>query len=52
MDTRQERGLQIAEARCLRRKGDLWIVPSQAGRGTYVVDSDRAPRADLLLPGL
>lgn len=38
MEARQERGQQIAAAGRLRQKGALWIVPSQRGAGTYVVD--------------
>ena len=37
---RQERGAAIARTGKLRRKGDLWIVPSQSGCGTYVVEPD------------
>ena len=35
---RQERGLAIAEAGKVRQKGTLWVVPSQTGHGTYVVE--------------
>jgi transposase len=38
MDGREQRGLEIAATKKLRRKGDLWLVPSQAGGSTYVVD--------------
>ena len=38
MDGREQRGLEIAATKKLHQKGDLWIVPSQAGKGTYVVD--------------
>ena len=38
MDAREQRGLEIAATKTLRRKGDVWLVPSQAGAGTYVVD--------------
>ncbi len=41
MDGREQRGREIAETKKLKRKGKLWIVPSQAGTGSYVVD----PRA-------
>lgn len=37
-NTREDRGLTIAATNRLRRKGDLWIVPSQSGNGSYVVD--------------
>jgi len=38
MDNREQRGVAIAEAGSIRRKGDLWVVPSQSGHGTYVVE--------------
>ena len=38
MDARETKGLQLAATRRFRKKGDLWIVPSQAGNGSYVVD--------------
>ena len=38
MDTREQRGLQLAATKRFKRKGSLWIVPSQSGSGSYVVD--------------
>lgn len=38
MDAREQRGQEIAATKKLRRKGRLWVVPSQRGSGTYVVD--------------
>lgn len=38
MNAREQRGLEIAATKKLRQKGALWLVPSQAGSGTYVVD--------------
>ncbi|MDB5069593.1 MAG: Transposase, Is5 family group [Candidatus Eremiobacteraeota bacterium] len=38
MDGREQRGLEIATTKTLRQKGELWLVPSQGGSGTYVVD--------------
>lgn len=38
MEAREQRGLEIAATKKLKRKGRLWIVPSQRGSGTYVVD--------------
>src|SRR5579872_713568 len=38
MDGREQRGLEIAATKKLRQKGDLWIVPSTTGTGSYVVD--------------
>jgi len=40
MDPRQEKGLQIAATTKLVPEGSMWLVPSQAGKGKYVVDSD------------
>lgn len=42
MDAREQRGLEIAATKKLRHKGDLWIVPSQKGSSTYVVDPTEA----------
>jgi hypothetical protein len=39
MDLRQQRGRELAVTRIIRRKGNLWVVPSQTGDGTrYTVD--------------
>ncbi len=38
METREQRGLEIAATKKLSQKDDLWLVPSSTGRGTYVVD--------------
>src|SRR6267143_5242240 len=40
MEAREQKGLEIAAKSRLTREGDLWLVPSQAGKGKYVVDSD------------
>jgi transposase len=40
MDARQEKGLQIAATTKLIPDGNMWLVPSQAGKGKYVVDAD------------
>ena len=40
MDARQEKGLQIAATTKLVPEGNMWLVPSQAGKGKYVVDAD------------
>ena len=38
MDLRQQRGLELAATRTIRRKGaGVWIVPSASGKGTYRV---------------
>ncbi len=39
MDARAERGLEIAATVQLRRRGSVWVVPSQTGKGmSYTVD--------------
>jgi transposase len=35
---REERGRAMADAKKIRRKGPLWMVPSATNAGTYVVD--------------
>jgi hypothetical protein len=40
MDPREEKGLQIAATTKLVGEGNMWLVPSQAGKGKYVVDAD------------
>jgi transposase len=37
MDSRQQRGLELAATRTIRKQGSIWIVPSQAGAGSYKV---------------
>jgi len=37
---REIKALQIAAKSKLTRKGNLWLVPSQAGRGEYQVNVD------------
>src|SRR5437660_1027601 len=37
---RQQRGLEIAARNKLTRDGNVWFVPSQAGKGKYQVDSE------------
>src|SRR6267378_3755167 len=39
MDARQEKGLQIAATTKLVGEDNMWLVPSQAGKGKYVVDA-------------
>lgn len=47
MDEREIKGLQIAATSNLTRKGNVWSVPSQAGKGKYTVNPDPAsPRCD------
>jgi|HubBroStandDraft_4_1064222.scaffolds.fasta_scaffold00003_25 transposase len=38
MDTREQRGIALAKAKALKQKGALWVVPSQSGASTYVVE--------------
>ncbi len=40
MDWRESRGAKLAATKAIRRKGDLWLVPSAVGHGSYVVDFD------------
>jgi transposase len=40
MEAREQKGLEIAAKSRLTRDGNTWLVPSQAGKGKYVVDSD------------
>jgi len=40
MEAREQKGLEIAAKSRLTREGNTWLVPSQAGKGKYVVDSD------------
>jgi len=37
-DLRQQRGLVLAATKNIHKKGNAWIVPSQAGTGNYRVD--------------
>ena len=38
MNIREEKGRQIANRHNITRKGNLWLVPSQSGKGKYTVD--------------
>ena len=40
MSIRQVKGRQLAETVNIRRHGNLWVVPSQTGRGKYTVDAE------------
>ena len=37
MDGRQQRGLEIAETTNIAKRGGVWLVPSQSGKGRYTV---------------
>jgi hypothetical protein len=37
MEAREQKGLEIAAKSRLTRDGNTWLVPSQAGKGKYVV---------------
>src|SRR6202142_4242968 len=37
MDLREQRGMELAATRTIQQKAGIWIVPSQAGKGTYRV---------------
>src|SRR2546425_3250276 len=38
---REQKGRDIATHRALERKGHLWEVPSQTGKGKYTVDLEK-----------
>lgn len=38
MDLREQRGMELAATRIIRKKGGSWSVPSQSGSGMYRVD--------------
>jgi len=42
MNDREQRGLLIAATAKITRKGGVWIVPSQSGKGRYTVSPDQA----------
>lgn len=37
MNIREQRGIELAKNRQLKKKGDTWLVPSQVGASTYSV---------------
>lgn len=37
MEQRQQRGMELAATRSIRKQGGFWVVPSQAGPGKYRV---------------
>src|SRR5258706_10274768 len=37
MDLREQRGMELAATRTIQQRAGIWIVPSQAGKGTYRV---------------
>jgi transposase len=43
METRQQRGLELAATKKIQPKGELWVVPSQNGGGAYTVDMKHDP---------
>lgn len=42
MNAREQRGLLIAATKNIKRKGGVWLVPSQSGSGRYTVFPDKA----------
>jgi hypothetical protein len=40
MSIREKKGQEIANRHNITRKGNLWLVPSQSGRGKYTVNAD------------
>lgn len=43
MDLREQRGMELAATRSIRRKGGVWVVPSQSGNGVYRVNIKPSP---------
>ena len=41
MNPRQQRGQTIAETMTVSKMGEAWVVPSQTGKGVYVVGQDQ-----------
>jgi hypothetical protein len=41
VDAREQRGLVIAATAKITRKGTIWLVPSQSGKGRYTVSPDK-----------
>jgi len=41
MSLREQKALQIIERANITRDGQLWLVPSQSGRGRYKVDAEK-----------
>ncbi len=41
MELRQQRGMEIAATVDMVRKGGIWVVPSQSGKGRYTVCPDQ-----------
>jgi transposase/predicted nucleic acid-binding Zn finger protein len=40
MSIRQQKGLEIAKRATIKKHGNLWLVPSQSGKGKYSVDAE------------
>lgn len=38
METREQRGMELAATRTIRKKAGVWVVPSQSGNGFYRVN--------------
>jgi transposase len=38
MDLREQRGMELAATRIIKRKDGVWVVPSQSGNGKYQVN--------------
>jgi transposase len=45
METREERGIELAEVARITRQNGVWIVPSQSGNGKYKVSLGTATEA-------
>ncbi len=46
MEAREQRGLELAATKQIRRKGQCWMVPSQENSGNYIVDLKSDPPAN------
>jgi len=51
METREQRGLELAATRKLQRKGRWWVVPLRSGTGSYVVATRRPVLAQTMTRG-
>ena len=50
MIARKQRGQVIAETLTLSKMGEEWVVPSQSGKGVYVVSKDKHGNRDCQCP--
>jgi len=50
MNARELRGRTIAESMPVSKMGESWVVPSQTGKGVYVVSKDQFGNARCQCP--